>query len=159
MGLGFSLSKAPFEDPLLASRIDEFSWESPLDRLNEIASERGYARYRETVDDLSLRSEIHSTALKREAVEIARRYLENGNGQISELDALELVSHIARARQYFQPTPQEEARDRTIRTRYDEDEEAATSWEKLGEIKARAFRETIRDLKEGYYIGDIRMHS
>lgn len=144
---------------MLAAKIQDFAWENLLERLNGIAREKGLDRYRDAMADYEIRSEIQAAALMREAKEMLRHYLEAGNGQISELDAIELVAHIAKTRQYFQATPNEEEQDRSRRTRYDKDEEAVTTWEKLGDLRSKALRETVRELAHASYVGDIRLYS
>ncbi len=158
MGIGISLSLAPFEDPLLAVSIEGYLWEDMMEELDRVAFELGYTDYSMVRDRLEDRCLVQSMAIEQEVVGMVRLYMEAGNGQISEFDALELVNHIVMARDYFQLTPQEFKDGSPKKIIGDHGAEYGTLTEMLGEWKAQALRSTISKMTRDCYIGDIRMH-
>ena len=157
MGMGFSLSKAPFEDPTLAEGIQDYAWEDLFEQLDQISRDFGFSSYEDVMRNAKQRAKIQETATKLEVKEMVRKYFDAGNGQISEMDAIQLIHHLAKARHYFQLTPAEESSNRQSMKGYFEREEATTAWEFLGNAKSSAIKSTIQDLKASCLVGDIRI--
>lgn len=157
MGIGLSLSKAPFEDPHLAEGVEGYAWDDLMEHLDTIAAELGYGDYASASGDFRKRAAIQEVATIAEVREMIRRYFEAGNGQVSEMDALQLIQHLAKSRNYFQPTPDEDALNQRNMVGYFENEEVTTPWEFLGDAKSRAIRTAVQDLKADCYVGDIHL--
>lgn len=157
MGMGFSLSKAPFEDPQLADSIQDYAWTDVFEHLESIAQDLGFPGYEQAMRNAKARACIQEEATRQEVRCMVRHYFDAGNGQISEMDAIQLINHLAKARHYFQLTPDEEASNSQSMKGYFESEEASTPWECLGNAKSRAVKSTVQELKAACLIGDIRI--